>query len=83
MNKKLLSSLVVAVAAFGSVGTASAQEVLTGDTRLEEVSLPFAAGRQRAWLHQHGLIEDETQGEDGYVLTVRWTPRQRAEFDAL
>ncbi|EDB8709774.1 conjugal transfer protein TrbM [Salmonella enterica subsp. enterica serovar Schwarzengrund] len=33
MNKKLLS-LVVAVAAFGSVSTSNAQEVLTGDTRL-------------------------------------------------
>ena len=58
-------------------------EKLTGEARREEVSLPFSAGRQRAWLHQHGLIEDEAQGEDGYLLTVRWTPRQRAEFDAL
>ena len=45
MNKKLLSSLVVAVAAFGSVGTASAQEVLTGDTRLAcEAVLCLASG---------------------------------------
>ena len=58
-------------------------QMLTGEARREEVSLPFSAGRQRAWLHQHGLIEDETQGEDGYLLNVRWTPRQRAEFDAL
>ncbi|MCQ0093190.1 GTPase HflX [Roseovarius sp. M141] len=56
---------------------------LTGGARREEVSLPFSAGRQRAWLHQHGLIEEEAQGEDGYRLTLRWTPRQRAEFDAL
>lgn len=45
MNKKLLSSLVVAIAAFGSVGTASAQEVLTGDTRLAcEAVLCLASG---------------------------------------
>lgn len=45
MKKKLLSSLVVAVAAFGSVGTASAQEVLTGDTRLAcEAVLCLASG---------------------------------------
>lgn len=45
MNKNLLSSLVVAVAAFGSVGTASAQEVLTGDTRLAcEAVLCLASG---------------------------------------
>ena len=56
---------------------------LTGGARHEEISLPYTAGRQRAWLHQHGLIEAEAQDDDGYVLTVRWTPRQRAEFDAL
>jgi len=45
MKKKLLSSLVAAVAAFGSVGTASAQEVLTGDTRLAcEAVLCLASG---------------------------------------
>lgn len=45
MKKKLLSSLVIAVAAFGSVGTASAQEVLTGDTRLAcEAVLCLASG---------------------------------------
>lgn len=45
MNKKLLSSLVVAVAAFGSVGTANAQEVLTGDTRIAcEAVLCLASG---------------------------------------
>jgi hypothetical protein len=45
MNKKLLSSLVVAVAALGSVGTANAQEVLTGDTRLAcEAVLCLASG---------------------------------------
>lgn len=45
MDKKLLSSLVVAVAAFGSVCTASAQEALTGDTRLAcEAVLCLASG---------------------------------------
>lgn len=44
MNKKLLS-LVVAVAAFGSVSTSNAQEVLTGDTRLAcEAVLCLASG---------------------------------------
>jgi len=57
--------------------------MLTGETRLEEIALPYAEGRKRAWLHQNGLIEDETEGEDGYRLTLRWTARQRAEFDAL
>ncbi|MFX0540303.1 GTPase HflX [Roseovarius sp. S4756] len=57
--------------------------MLTGDTRVEQIDLPYAEGRKRAWLHEQGVIEEEAQGEDGYRLTVRWTARQRAEFDAL
>lgn len=45
MKKKLLSSIVVAVAAISSAGTASAQDVLTGDTRLAcEAILCLASG---------------------------------------
>jgi GTP-binding protein HflX len=58
-------------------------DILTGDTRSEEIGLPYSEGRKRAWLHQRGLIDTEAQGDDGYRLTVRWTARQRAEFDAL
>ncbi|PVA11718.1 GTPase HflX [Pelagivirga sediminicola] len=57
--------------------------MLTGDVRREEIALPYAEGRRRAWLHAHDLIEQEAQGDEGYTLTVRWTARQRAEFDAL
>ena len=57
--------------------------VLTGDARVEELLLPYAEGRRHAWLHAHGVVEHEAQGDDGYSLTVRWTARQRAEFDAL
>ncbi len=58
-------------------------EMLTGDARVEQIDLPYAEGRKRAWLHEHGLIENEDKGEEGYRLTLRWTARQRAEFDAL
>lgn len=45
MKKKLLSSIVVAVAAICSTSTASAQDVLTGDTRLAcEAILCLATG---------------------------------------
>jgi len=45
MNKKLLSSLVITAAAFGSIRSAGAQEVLSGDTRLAcEAVLCLASG---------------------------------------
>ncbi len=56
---------------------------LTGETRRDDIALPFSAGRKRAWLHERGLVEDEAQDDDGYRLSVRWTARQRAAFDAL
>jgi GTP-binding protein HflX len=49
----------------------------------EEVALPFAAGRQRAWLHEQGVVQGEAQDETGYRLRVAWTARQKAAFRAL
>jgi len=47
MHKKRLFSLLVAVTAFGSVGTASAQGVLTGEARLAcEATLCLASGNR-------------------------------------
>ncbi|NJS40681.1 MAG: GTPase HflX, partial [Rhodobacteraceae bacterium] len=45
--------------------------------------LPFAEGRKRAWLHQEGVVTAETQDEDGYHLTLRWTARQEKRFRDL
>jgi GTPase len=45
--------------------------------------LSFAEGRKRAWLHQEGVVQDETQTEDGHSLNVRWTARQEKRFREL
>ena len=47
------------------------------------VSLPFEAGRKRAWLFDQGVVETETQGEGGYSFTVNWTARQQKAFRNL
>jgi GTP-binding protein HflX len=46
----------------------------------ETIEVPFAAGRQRAWLFEQGVVEDEAQTDTGHRLTVHWTPRQRAAY---
>ena len=43
----------------------------------------FAQGRRRAWLHDAGVVQAETEGEDGWTIDVRWTARQAAAFAAL
>jgi GTP-binding protein HflX len=54
------------------------------EERVERVlALPFAEARRRAWLHDRGVVVSEAEAEDGWALTVRWTPRQEAAFRAL
>ena len=49
----------------------------------EEVTVPFVAGRQRAWLHDQGVVLVEEDREDGTHLRVRWTERQKDRYRDL
>ena len=56
---------------------------LEGVRHLEEFTLSFAQGKQRAWLFQQDVVISEEQSEEGFALTVRWTDKQKAQFNAL
>ena len=56
---------------------------LQGSLFTEDLTLPFADGRKRAWLFSNEVVESEAQSEDGFVLTVRWSGQQKAQYDAL
>ncbi|MEP4198166.1 MAG: GTPase HflX [Aliishimia sp.] len=58
-------------------------EVLRGTVREEEVRLAHSEGRKRAWLYAKELVQDEEVEEDGASLRVRWTARQKADFERL
>ncbi|SIO20525.1 GTP-binding protein HflX [Rhodovulum sp. ES.010] len=45
--------------------------------------LGFDEGRKRAWLYDQGVVEAETQVDEGIRLTVNWTARQEQRFRAL
>jgi GTP-binding protein HflX len=62
---------------------AAASDALAEAREPGEVCLPFSDGRRRAWLHQAGVIVDEREDGEGLHFTLRWTPRQRAAFEAL
>jgi 50S ribosomal subunit-associated GTPase HflX len=50
---------------------------------LRELVLGFGEGKRRAWLHEEGVVLSEEQREDGFHLSLRWTPRQEKRFREL
>ena len=67
-----VSSLLLAVE--GTIGAA------LRDITLE---VPFADGRRHAWLHDEGVVVEETTGDTGWTMTLRWTEAQERRFDEL
>jgi GTPase len=47
------------------------------------LTLAFSEGRRRAWLHGHGVVLSEADTDDGWLITLRWTARQAAEWQAV
>ncbi len=47
------------------------------------LTLGFAEGRRRAWLHAEGLVEAEEATDSGWSLDVLWTERQEQRFRDL
>ena len=49
----------------------------------EVLEIGFADGKRRAWLFEAGVVQSETQSETGSELSVRWTAKQKAQFQKL
>ncbi len=47
------------------------------------LTLGFGQGRQRAWLFAQDVVQQERQTEEGFEVTVLWTAKQQAQFEAL
>ena len=58
-------------------------DTLSEQRVVAELRLGHAEGRRRAWLYEQGVVEAERQTEEGPRLTVRWTERQAAAFEAM
>ena len=78
---------VFAISALTGAGLDPLLEALTsalqGRRFDEDLTLGFAEGRKRAWLFEQDIVISEDQTEDGFVLAVRWTTRQKERFSAL
>ncbi|MBD9525601.1 GTPase HflX [Paracoccus sp. PAR01] len=58
-------------------------ETLDEPRELVTLQLAHSDGRRRAWLHRQGIVQSEDIGEDGVAVSVSWTARQKAQFEAL
>ncbi|HRO09896.1 GTPase HflX [Amaricoccus sp.] len=78
---------VAAISALTGEGVPALLELVAADLaepmREETISLRFDQGRQRAWLFDRKLVRAEHPREDGYDLDVRWTERDRSQYQAL
>ncbi len=62
---------------------AAISDVLDGDRIERDLVLDYSKGRERAWLFEQGVVEDEALEQDGYHLRVNWTARQERNFREL
>lgn len=62
---------------------ATVAEALQGALRTAELTLPFAQGRERAWLFAQDVVVNETQTDDGFAITVRWSADVEAAYQRL
>ncbi|WP_435310334.1 GTPase HflX [Primorskyibacter sedentarius] len=56
---------------------------LSANKVTEVLTLGFDGGKQRAWLHERGVVTQERQTEDGFEITVHWSPKQAGEYAQL
>ena len=78
---------VHAISAVTGIGLAALLDAISGHLDDEKsdvtITLGFAEGRKRAWLHAEGVVLTEEQTDAGHRLHLRWTARQAARYGAL
>jgi GTP-binding protein HflX len=78
---------VLAVSALTGEGIAPLLAAISrafDEERTERIlTLAFAEGRKRAWLHDAGVVTAEEATEEGHRVTVRWTARQERRYREL
>ena len=81
------NEMVYATSAISGAGTQvlmeAIAEALQGALITEDLTLSFEKGRERAWLFSNEVVLEETQTDEGFVVTVRWSGRQKAEYKVL
>lgn len=78
---------IIAISALSGTGTSELVveigAALDGARISEEMHLDFSQGRQRAWLHDQKIVQEEAQDDTGWSLSLSWTARQKSAFESL
>jgi GTP-binding protein HflX len=78
---------VLAISAISGEGLDQLQisvaEALQGALRNADLTLSFSEGRKRAWLFAQDVVIHETQTDDGFEITVRWSADVEAAYQRL
>jgi GTP-binding protein HflX len=78
---------IIAVSALTGRGLEDFQKrvttLLEGELTTETLTLPFAAGKARAWLFDQDVVQSESQTDTGFEITVKWTTKQAAQYVKL
>jgi len=78
---------VLAISAISGEGLDQLQisvaEALQGALRNADLTLSFSEGRKRAWLFAQDVVIHETQIDDGFEITVRWSADVEAAYQRL
>ena len=62
---------------------AAVGDILEEPRTAERLTLPHSDGKRRAWLFEAGVVERETQTDEGVELDVLWTRTQAARYAKL
>lgn len=83
--KRLENTVVTSAVAKGGLDalTKAIGKALDKDLQSETVMINYEDGRRRAWLHEQGVVVDETETESGTRFRVRWSAIQAERFSRL
>ena len=58
-------------------------DIMLANSNEDVRTISVRDGKKRAWLYRHGVVESETLIDDDYKMVLRWTEKQRSQFDLL
>ena len=59
------------------------ETALDRDRRQDTLDIAHAEGKKRAWLHEQGVVTEETPTETGHRVRVSWTDAQSVRYSRL
>ncbi|WP_246022191.1 GTPase HflX [Pararhodobacter zhoushanensis] len=78
---------VIAVSALTGQGLddliAAMGQSLGDERRVETVAIGHSEGKARAWAYAEGIVQSEEGTDEGPVLTVSWSAKQKRRFESM